>query len=102
MRQITFKAGYGDPYRTIAQKYRDYGKIDKYNNRISLLENAINELETQRSSLIALYNNVSGIEKEEIQEKIQKLTLEIELMKKDLEVNRNIVRSLWYGYHERD
>ena len=105
MKQITFSAGYGDPNRTIEQKYSDYEKIDhlvnKYNNRNAQLEHAINDLAIQRDSLISTFNNVPGADAEEIQAKIQKLNSEIEAMNQNIEVNKHIITGLWYGYHER-
>lgn len=105
MQQINFTAGYGDPTRTIRQKYSDYGKIEQLRSKISIenshLEQKISELEAQKTSLIESFKNVMGLNKPEIQEKIQKLSNEITTLRDKIDENRELVRQAWYGYHER-
>lgn len=105
MEQITFTAGYGDPTRTIRQKYSDYGKIEQLRSTLGLenakLEQKISELEAQKTSLIESFKNVTGLNKAEMQEKIQKIKDEIISLQDKIEENRDTVRQAWYGYHER-
>ena len=105
MQQITFTAGYGDPNRTIQQKYGDYGKIDELMTRIRTenaeLEEQISGLENQKASLILTLNNVHGVDSEGVRAKIQELTDKINGLKDKIEENRDTGRKAWYGFHER-
>lgn len=105
MNQVTFTAGYGDPTRTIRQKYSDYGKIDdlisRLRNENSLLEENLSQLEVQRTSLVTKFQNITGLDKTKIQEEIQNLTQKIDSIKNKMEENRDTIRKSWYGFHER-
>ena len=105
MNQVTFTAGYGDPTRTIIQKYSDYGKVDNVINRLrnenTQLQETLNGLEEQRTALIKKFQNVVGLNKAEIQEKIQELAERIESIKYKIEENKSTITNAWYGYHER-
>lgn len=105
MNQVTFTAGYGDPTRTIRQKYCDYGKIEQLRSTLGIentkLEQRISELEAQKTSLIESFKNLTGLNKTEIQEKIQMIKDEIARLQNKIEQNRDTVRQAWYGYHER-
>lgn len=105
MNQVAFTGGYGDPTRTIRQKYSDYGKIDNVINRLrrenSQLQETLSGLEGQRTSLIQKFQNIAGLNKAEIQEKIQELTEKINSIKYKIEENKSTITNAWYGYHER-
>lgn len=105
MKLITFTAGYGDPNRTIQQKYGDYGKIDDLMTRLRIenaeLEEKINGLEAQKASLIMTLNNVPGLDEEAIRGKIQDLNEKISSLRDKIEENRETGRKAWYGFHER-
>ncbi len=105
MNQVTFMGGYGDPTRTIIQKYSDYGKVDNVINRLrnenTQLQETLNGLEEQRTALIKKFQNVVGLNKAEIQEKIQELAERIESIKYKIEENKSTITNAWYGYHER-
>ena len=105
MEQVTFTAGYGDPTRTIRQKYSDYDGIDRMIKRLSneneKLQEVLSELELKRTSLIQKFQNVVGQNKAEIQEEIQKLAEQINSTKYKIEENKSTITNAWYGYHER-
>ena len=105
MEKITFKAGYGDPSRTIAQKYGDYGKIDKLLSemraRNTVLENKITDLQARKDSLIASFQHLVGMDKAQTEEQIKQLTNQINLIQEKIENNRTLARQAWYGFHER-
>ena len=105
MQQVTFTAGYGDPNRTIQQKYSDYDKIDdlmtKLRTENAELEAQINGLEVQKSSLVVTLNNLSGVEEESIREKIRGINEQISSLRDKIEENRDTGRKAWYGFHER-
>ena len=105
MQQITFTAGYGDPNRTIQQKYSDYDKIDELMTQLRTenagLEAQISGLETEKASLITTLNTVPGIDEEAIREKIQNINAQINSLRDKIEENRDTGRKAWYGFHER-
>ena len=105
MNQVAFTGGYGDPTRTIKQKYSDYGKIDNLINRLrnenSQLEETLGGLETQRTALIQKFQNVAGLNKAEIEEKIKELADKISSIKYKIDENKSTITNAWYGYHER-
>ena len=105
MNQVTFTAGYGDPTRTIRQKYSDYGKLDNVINRLrnenSQLQETLSGLDEQQTALIQKFQNVAGLNKAEIQKKIQELANKIESIKYKIEENKSTITNAWYGYHER-
>ena len=58
-------------------------------------------LDEQQTALIQKFQNVAGLNKAEIQKKIQELANKIESIKYKIEENKSTITNAWYGYHER-
>jgi len=105
MEKITFKAGYGDPTRTIAQKYGDYHKIDELIKDIDLrnskLRLQLEDLESKKASLAESFQHIVGMDATKTKEQIQELTNQINSIKDEIESNRSLKINAWYGFHER-
>jgi septal ring factor EnvC (AmiA/AmiB activator) len=102
---VAFKAGYGDPYRTIAKKMGDYGAIEEksrqYALRNEVIHTAITELKTQVTSLAATIKNVANTDEKAIKTKIEDLNKQIQKKEEEFQYNRDMITNLYYSYHER-
>lgn len=104
MLQVSFR-GYGDPYRTIAKKYADYGAIENTRNTIGKaieeLQSNISELQQRKQSLIHLINNNINANIDDVKIMIENIENNVILKQNEIEQKRAALTKLWYGYHER-
>src|SRR5574344_341365 len=102
---IAFKAGYGDPYRTIAKKMNDYVAIEdeskQYATKNEMILTAINEMKAQVISLGTLIKNVSGVDVKAMKAKIAELNQKIQKKEEEFQYNRDMITNLYYSYYER-
>lgn len=105
MLKVSFKGGYGDPYRTIAKKYTDYGAIESTRNTISKaveeLQSQIGDLEQRKQSLIHLINNNINANVDDIKKVIENIENNVILKQNEIQEKRSALINLYYGYHER-
>lgn len=106
MGKVSFKAGYGDDYKNIGEKYRRYDDIDmiiqENQNKINALIEQKNSLTAELISLIETYQKVEGLDKEEIDAKIQTYKAQINEINAEIDDIRSYNMHLWYDHHERN
>ena len=110
MLQISFKAGYGDPTRTIWKKYQDFASINAVNTligkEIEELQAMINDLILKRDSLIQRFTSNPKPKKElevntDIQSQVEELNDRIKGLKQRIKKKEDSITDLYYSYHER-
>lgn len=106
MFQVTFRATYGDPGRTIKKKILDYGSVDSAMGKLEKdseqLTREIGEIIKRENVLTqSLANSKDTKTAERIKQMIKNMEDLISIKRNKVEEIKTAIANLWYGYHER-
>lgn len=104
MNKVSF--GYNPAtYRTIEKKYADLGTIDKkiqeYTKKNEIIQQTIDKLKNKLTGMVQSFQNVKGQDSKAVKAEIKAINEEIAKLEDEMTMNKNLMSSLWYGYHER-